>query len=182
MPVPPVLTVLTYAVGLASLVMGFFVLDLGDQYAWDEVGMLLAVHVVAYGALRLVQSADARGSSLRSVLLMTSGVLAVVLAALTWGTPDDAWPVYLYWLIDGAIGVVTALRGEAGPRRALELPVSLAASAIGAVALVLIVRDWDANVGPVSVTLGFWLLVLGVALLVLGRMGSLERGRTDAET
>jgi len=116
------------------------------------------------------------------VLLMTSGVLAIVLAALTWPSPDEAWPVCLYWLVDGAIGVVTTLRGGAGPRRALELPVSLAAAAIGAVTLVLIVRDFDTNLSRVSVALGFWLLVLGVALLVLGRLGSLERRQAGART
>jgi hypothetical protein len=181
-PVPPALTALTYAVGLASLVMGYLVLDLVEQYLWEDVGLVLALHVVVYGALRLVQSADARGSPGRSVLFMTSGVLAVVLAALTWSSPNPAWPVYLYWLVDGAIGVVTSLRGEAGPRRALELPVSLAASAIGAVALVLVVREGDGSIAEVSAVLGFWLLVLGVALLVLGRLGSLERSRAGTRT
>jgi len=181
-PLPAAVAAMTYAVGLVSLVLGYFVLDQADQSAWDVVGLLLAVHMVAYGALRLVQSADPHGPPVRSVLLMTSGVLAIVLAALTWPSPDEAWPVCLYWLVDGAIGVVTTLRGGAGPRRALELPVSLAAAAIGAVTLVLIVRDFDTNLSRVSVALGFWLLVLGVALLVLGRLGSLERRQAGART
>jgi len=181
-PLPAAVTAMTYAVGLASLVVGYFVLDQADQSAWDVVGLLLAVQVVAYGALRLVQSADAHGPPVRSVLLMTSGVLAVVLAALTWPSPDEAWPVCLYWLVDGAIGVVTTLLGGAGPRRALELPLSLAAAAIGAVTLVLLVTDWDTNLSRVSAVLGFWLLVLGVALLVLGRLGSLEPRQADART
>ncbi|HEU4491078.1 MAG TPA: caspase family protein [Jiangellales bacterium] len=181
-PLPAAVTAMTYAVGLVSLVLGYFVLDQADQSAWDVVGLLLAVQVVAYGALRLVQSADPHGPPVRSVLLMTSGVLAVVLAALTWPSPDDVWPVCLYWLVDGAIGVVTTLLGGAGHRRALELPVSLAAGTIGAVTLVLLVRDWDTNLSRVSVALGFWLLVLGVALLVLGRLGSLERRQAGART
>jgi hypothetical protein len=181
-PLPAAVTAMTYAVGLASLVLGYFVLDQANQSVWDVVGLLLAVHVVAYGALRLVQSADPHGPPVRSVLLMTSGVLAVVLAALTWPSPDDVWPVCLYWLVDGAIGVVITLRGGAGHRRALELPVFLAALAIGAVTLVLLVRDWDTNLSRVSVALGFWLLVLGVALLVLGRLGSLERRQAGART
>jgi Caspase domain len=179
-PLPAAVAAMTYAVGLVSLVVGYFVLDQADQSAWDVVGLLLAVQVVAYGALRLVQSADAHGPPVRSVLLMTSGVLAVVLAALTWPSPDEAWPVCLYWVVDGAIGVVTTLLGGAGPRRALELPLSLAAAAIGAVTLVLLATDWDTNLSRVSVVLGFWLLVLGVALLVLGRLGSLEPRQADA--
>jgi hypothetical protein len=47
---------------------------------------------------------------------------------------------------------------------------------------VLLVRDWDTNLSRVSVALGFWLLVLGVALLVLGRLGSLERRQAGART
>jgi Caspase domain len=181
-PLPAAATAMTYAVGMVSLVLGYFVLDRADQSAWDDVGLLLAVQVVAYGALRLVQSADDHGLPVRSVLLMTSGVLAVVLAALTWPSPDEAWPVCLYWLVDGAIGVVTTLRGGAGPSRALELPVSLAAAAIGGLSLALIVNDYDTYLSPVSRMLGFWLLVLGVALLVLGRLGSLERSRAAART
>jgi hypothetical protein len=50
------------------------------------------------------------------------------------------------------------------------------------VTLVLIATSWDDNLGRVSVVMGFWLLVLGVALLVLGRLGSLERHQTGART
>lgn len=182
MPLPAAVTAMTYAVGLVSLVLGYFVLDYEDQSEYDVVGLLLAVHLAVYSALRLVQSADAHGPPVRSVLLMTSGVLAVVLAALTWPSPDEAWPVYLYWLVDGVIGAFTSMRSGAGPRRALELPVSLASAAIGAVTLVLIATSWDDNLGRVSVVMGFWLLVLGVALLVLGRLGSLERHQTGART
>ncbi|HSK25669.1 MAG TPA: caspase family protein [Jiangellales bacterium] len=165
----------TAATGLASIVLGYRVLVERDQDAWEAAGFVLVVQLTIYAAFRLVQSAVEGGAGLRPVLLMTSGVLALVMAALAWSDLYERWPVTLFWLVDGVVAVVAAVKAPAVPRRALELPLGLAAAAIGGLGLVFIVQDWDAALSPVTGALGYWLIVLGVGLLVLARLGPVVR-------
>lgn len=135
----------------------------------DPVGASVALYVqlIFYGVLRLVQSlAAGQVESGRQSWLLIFGVLALlgVLGLLAFGAQLKVF-IAVFWVIAGVIDVFAALRGDSRPSWRWEIVSGVLGASAGILATILTLSL--ASVEPMIITLGIWLILLGVLVLMI---------------
>ncbi|WP_020576023.1 HdeD family acid-resistance protein [Actinopolymorpha alba] len=150
------------AFACASIVLGFVVL------AWPAatlqvVAVVLGLQLLVYGFFSFVQTiafSEAEGG--RRLLHALLGVLAVIAGVLALRNITGTIMVLavilgLFWLVGGAIAVMSAFVGRARTGRGLTVITGLLGMAAGIVVLVYP----SISLGVLVTVLGIWLVVFG---------------------
>ncbi len=147
--------------------------------------VMLGLVLIVYGALRVIQSFDAdearAGRRQLLEILATVSLLAgglVVANALNDDTENTMVTiVVMFWLVDGPVQIVGAIRGGSRPTRGLEI-VSAVLAVVGLSAgIVYLVR------GSLDNLVKDWLIIFGATLILVGfRQRSARRGLASSES
>jgi uncharacterized membrane protein HdeD (DUF308 family) len=170
------------AYGVITLLLGVVILVWPDRTI-EVVAVLLGIQLVVAGVFQFVVAiAAADGSGGTRVLLALLGVLSLIaglyaLRHLQVTILALALILGIFWIVNGAVEIVTALIDDTMRGRGWTVLMGLLSIAAGIVVLV-----WPGiSLHTLAVVLGVWLLVLGGMEIVLAfQLRSL--GRTVART
>ena len=154
--------------GCASLVLGAVVL------AWPGrtlavVAVLFALQILVYGLFYVAQAIAAEDiDGGRRVLVALLGVVALVIGVLmlrdvTHTVEVLALLLGLFWIVVGAIGVMSAFVGRARPGRGL----ALLAGFLGIVAGIVVLAYPALSLTVLVAVLGVWLVVFGALTIAI---------------
>lgn len=160
-------TVVAILVGIITLFLGLSALGNLDQDPNSAVTELY-IQLIIYSVFRLRRSFDAgQVGEGRQTVLVVFGVLTLlsVLGLLAFGAQLTVF-IAVFWLIAGVIDVFAALQGDSRPTQRWEI----VSGALGALAGILatILTLSSASDRPMIITLGIWLILLGVLVVMIG--------------
>ncbi len=159
---PVVLGVVTLLAGVGVLVW--------PRATVGVVAIVVGLHLIINGVVRIVQSFGAEGAGGgERLLLALAGVLSVLIGALCLRNILQTVTavvvlVGVFWLIAGIIDIVAGLSPGSVPARGWRLVSGAAAIVAG----IVVLAYPDISLGVLTVILGVWLLLYGGILIATG--------------
>ena len=134
------------------------------------VAVLFAVQILVGGIFNLLRAvADSGESGGYRVLLAVLGMFSIIVGVLCLQDIAQTTAVLIlllgaYWIVHGVIEAVVAIADSSTPNRGLQIT----AGVIGAIAGIVVLSYPIESISTLAVILGFWLLIYGVMMIVLG--------------